>query len=183
MLRYLFMALSLGISAYTLPQFLTRNDDIVRDAAVIARDQVAALAARQTASAEGTDPGPTVTGTERLRADGRGHFIATIELNGRRIEGMIDTGATALAINQSMARRAGLQITDSDYAYRVNTANGQARAARARIDLVELGSIRVRDVDVLVLEDAALDMALIGMTFLNRLDRFEQRNGVLTLRQ
>jgi len=42
-----------------------------------------------------------------MHPDARGHFSAEFKLNGRKINGMIDTGATLIAINLSTARKAG----------------------------------------------------------------------------
>jgi aspartyl protease family protein len=50
------------------------------------------------------------------------------------------------------------------------------------IDEVRLGSIRVRNVEAMVLEDEALDTVLIGMSFLNRLRNFEFSNGTLEMK-
>ena len=37
--------------------------------------------------------------TARIDADARGHFVTTAKMNGRRIEVLVDTGATTVAIN------------------------------------------------------------------------------------
>ena len=53
--------------------------------------------------------------------------------------------------------------------------------ATAIIREVRIGSIRVRDVEAMILEDDGLNIVLIGMTFLNRLRNFEFSNGTLVL--
>jgi aspartyl protease family protein len=180
MLRYLFAALSIGISAITVPAMLKDNPDLARDAAVIARDQVRVQVARtQTQQPQEV----RLSGTETIRQDRSGHYIAQFRLNNERVMGMIDTGASMIAINQTTARRAGLTLSNDDFVYAVSTANGQTRAARAILDQVEIGSIRIRKVEVMVLDDAALDGVLIGMSFMNRLKSFEQSRGQLVLRQ
>ena len=118
-----------------------------------------------------------------LPADGRGHFTAEFRMNGRRIEALVDTGATVVAINRSTAARIGLSLASSDFVHEVNTANGKARAAGATIERLEIGRIEVRDVPAVVLEDRALDGTLIGMSFLSRLGRFEMKDGALVLEQ
>jgi aspartyl protease family protein len=119
----------------------------------------------------------------RLSADDRGHFSADFRLNGRSIAALIDTGATLVAINASTARRIGIQLQTSDFKYKVETANGMARAAAATIDNLQIGRIFVEDVQAVVLEDSALDTTLIGMSFLKRLNKFEVRDDSLTLAQ
>lgn len=119
----------------------------------------------------------------RIEGDGRGHFVADFRLNGQRIEAMVDTGATVVAINRSTARRIGLDLALSDFVHSVDTANGRTRAAGALIDRLEIGRIEVRDVQAVVLDDEALGGTLIGMSFLNRLRKFGVENGTLLLEQ
>jgi aspartyl protease family protein len=126
----------------------------------------------------------TLTGRKvRLAADARGHFLADFKLNGRRVEALVDTGATAVAINASTARRIGLSLKSSDFRHSVNTANGETRAAAVMIDRIEIGRVHVENIEAVVLDDKALSGTLIGMSFLKRLDRFEVENGALLLVQ
>ncbi|MGO4839229.1 TIGR02281 family clan AA aspartic protease, partial [Rhizobiaceae sp. 2RAB30] len=119
----------------------------------------------------------------RLDADERGHFTGDFRLNGRPLPALVDTGATMVAINASTARRIGVTLRQEDFKYRVETANGAARAASARIDRLQIGRIYVEDVDAVVLEDKALDGTLIGMSFLKRLAGFEVKDGALVMVQ
>lgn len=118
-----------------------------------------------------------------IDADMRGHFTASFKLNGRTVEAMVDTGATLVAINLSTARRAGVKVATSDFTREVNTANGVAKAAVARIERLQIGRISVDDVPVVVLEDKALEGTLIGMSFLSRLKKYQVENGALLLVQ
>ena len=119
----------------------------------------------------------------RIKADRRGHFVVEARLNGRRIEVLVDTGATSVAINKSMARRLGINLSSSDFKYQVNTANGAVKAAGAIIDRVEIGRVSVENVQAVVLPDQSLDVILLGMSFLNKLRSFEVKNSELVLRQ
>ena len=49
--------------------------------------------------------------------------------------------------------------------------------------MIELGGLVVRDVDALVLPDAALSENLLGMSFLSKLKRFEVAGGKMVLEQ
>lgn len=118
-----------------------------------------------------------------VAADGRGHFSSTFKLNGRQVDGMIDTGATLVAVNTSTARRIGLSLNPSDFSHEVNTANGSIKAAVVMIDRLQIGSISVDDVQAIVLDDKALHTNLIGMSFLNRLGKYQAENGTLLLVQ
>jgi aspartyl protease family protein len=118
-----------------------------------------------------------------VAADERGHFTSQFKLNGRQVDGMIDTGATLVAINTSTARRIGLSVDPSDFTRRVNTANGSIRAALVTVDRLQIGNIQVEGVQAVVLDDKALQTNLIGMSFLTRLQKYQVENGSLLLVQ
>ena len=118
-----------------------------------------------------------------LEPDSRGHFIGEFKLNGRKIEALVDTGATAVAINLSTARRIGIAISRADLKSTVSTANGDTRATVVMIDRLDIGRISVEQVEAIVLEDRALSGALIGMSFLNRLKQFQVDQGSMVLVQ
>jgi len=108
-----------------------------------------------------------------LQADAAGHFSGLFTINGRKQKGMIDTGASMVAINVSMAERLGIARKDLEFRYAVNTANGQARAAYVRLDSVAIGTISVSNIGAMVLEDKALSGMLVGMTFLKGLSSYQ----------
>lgn len=116
-------------------------------------------------------------------ADPRGHFHAEFKINGRRVEGLIDTGASLIAVNESTARRLGLKLAPGDFRHEVSTANGLTRAAAATLQSVSLGRIHLENVEAAVLKDDALDGTLVGMSFLRRLDSFRVEDGTLVLKQ
>lgn len=118
-----------------------------------------------------------------LPADERGHFYADFKLNGRTVQALVDTGATAVAVNLSTARRIGLSLQASDLTETVNTANGKVRATVAMIDRIQIGKIYVENVQTLILDDKALSGTLIGMTFLTRLGKYQVEDGSLLLMQ
>jgi aspartyl protease family protein len=122
-------------------------------------------------------------GRAEIAADNRGHFIFTGRVNGRPLSMLADTGATLVALRASDARTAGLIVLPGDYTAKVSTAGGVAEAARVRLQEIEVGGIRVTDVDALVLSDKQLATNLLGMSFLNRLKAFSIENGRLVLSQ
>jgi aspartyl protease family protein len=118
-----------------------------------------------------------------VTADERGHFTSAFKLNGRQVDGLIDTGATLVAINSSTARRIGISLNQSDFNHEVNTANGAIRAAVVTIDRLQIGKITVDNIQAVVLDDKALHANLIGMSFLQRLEKYQVENGALLLVQ
>src|SRR5580704_17332860 len=115
--------------------------------------------------------------------DGRGHFLTEGRIEGQRIGFMVDTGASIIALNETSAARFGLRPSRNDYKATVTTANGTIKAAPTRLAMVDIGGLVVRDVDAMVLPDAALSENLLGLSFLSKLRRFEYANGKLVLEQ
>jgi aspartyl protease family protein len=121
--------------------------------------------------------------TLSIPRDSRGHFATDGRIDGQRIDFMVDTGASLVALNEKSAARFGLRPSPTDYNAAVTTANGTIKAARTRLAMIELGGLIVRDVDVMVLPDEALSENLLGLSFLSKLKRFEYANGRLMLEQ
>ncbi|SCB36955.1 TIGR02281 family clan AA aspartic protease [Rhizobium hainanense] len=122
-------------------------------------------------------------GSVQLRANAGGHYEGDFTINGRSVHGMIDTGATYVAMNESTARSLGFSGVDLDYRYTVQTANGTSKVAYIKLDRLEIGTIRVRDVDAVVAKDSALSTTLIGMSFMKKLNSYGVQNGTLLLKQ
>jgi aspartyl protease family protein len=180
MLRNLIILVVCAAASASIPTLFQANRDSIFSY-MSGQDEPPALpvAAPQKSSSEGALSGRKV----KLAADQRGHFVAEFRLNGRRVDAMVDTGATFVAINVSTARRIGLKLGPNDFQYMVETANGQTRAASASIESLEIGRIEVKDVQALVLDDQALSGTLIGTSFLNRLGRYQVENGALLMVQ
>lgn len=117
-----------------------------------------------------------------LKADGRGHYLAQAEIEGTRIEVIVDTGASMVALSYQDAEQAGLNPHGLDYDAPVATANGLAYAARVMLRRVEVDGVAVRDVEGLVMPDGAMSGTLLGMSFLRRLSSFTFADGRLTLK-
>ncbi len=111
-----------------------------------------------------------------------GHFVVDATINSQRISVMVDTGASVVALSYEDAERVGLHPRTLDFTVSVVTANGTTNAAHAKLAKVEIDSVRVDDVDALVLPHGALNGTLLGMSFLSRLTSFKAENGTLTLK-
>jgi aspartyl protease family protein len=111
-----------------------------------------------------------------------GHFQVEARVDGRRIEFLVDTGASHIALREREAARLGIYPRPSDYTVRVSTANGITKAALVQLRSVEVGDILVRDVSAIVHPDEGLSVNLLGMTFLSRV-RWTHERGKLVLEQ
>jgi aspartyl protease family protein len=116
-----------------------------------------------------------------LSADTRGHFITEGAINGSPVRFVIDTGATMVALPASDAERLGIDYRKGSLAM-TRTAAGLVPVYRVRFDSVRLGGIEIAAVDGVVIEQG-LDIALLGMSFLNRVEmRNDGQLMVLTRR-
>ena len=121
--------------------------------------------------------------TAALAPDGSGHYGTVFRINGRPVKGMVDTGASLVALNESTARRLGYSGNRLQFKHQVSTANGRTEAAHVILNRIEVQGVEVRQVDAFVLRDAALSSTLVGMSFLNKLSSFGVDGGVMKLSQ
>ncbi len=185
--KLLALSVSAGMAA-SVPLLYQANPNLFHDLAAVGLTQI-------TPAPEEERPIPVVnlaavpsqkqlTGRRvELTMGSRGHFTGECKINGRRVDAMIDTGATLVAFNEATARKAGIKLSADDFRYRIETANGVALAASADLESLEIGRIRVEGVKAVVLKDHALNDILIGMSFLNRLSKVEVENGAMLLEQ
>ena len=112
-----------------------------------------------------------------------GHFRVTGRVDGRRIDFMVDTGATVIALKPEDAAMLGIRPIASDYGAAVKTANGVIRVAPVEPDTVEIEDLEVLHVAAMVLPAGVSPENLLGLSFLRRLRRFEYSDGKLVLEQ
>ena len=122
-------------------------------------------------------------GSVMISRDASGHFQTVARMNGRRVPVLVDTGATNVAINVSLARRLGISLGGEDFIHQAQTANGLVKIAKATIRDVRIGAIVLDEVEAVVLPDNALSNTLLGSSFLNRLTKYQVQNGELRMTQ
>ena len=118
--------------------------------------------------------------TLRQRIDG--HFEANVDVNGRTISTIVDTGATSTVLTAADTERAGFDPSALIFNIPVSTANGTANAARVVADEVSVGGIVRKNLPLLVAEDGRLGQSLLGMNFIGTLSGFDVRGDRLVLR-
>ncbi len=103
-----------------------------------------------------------------LTADSRGHFVTTGTINGMSVRFLVDTGASSVAMSTSEARRLGVNYLSGTRAYS-STANGLVPSYRVKLDSVRVGEVTLNNVEGTVVDGAGLNIVLLGMSFLNRM--------------
>jgi aspartyl protease family protein len=177
MRSFIVFAIVALVAAGLVPRYFERT---AGHAAVPAPATEIQTLARSGSAAPAYSGGPR---TVEIPRDARGHFRVAGIVDGRRLDFMVDTGATVIALKKSDAARLGYHPTPRDYFGQVRTANGIIRVAPIRLGMVEVGGVLVRDVEANVSPDEALGENLLGLSFLSRLRRFEYREGRLVLEE
>lgn len=116
-------------------------------------------------------------------ADARGMYLANGSINGVGVEFLLDTGATLVSINEPMAARIGLDYRRLGTPGHSMTAAGVVRIWRLRLARVRLGEIELMDVDGAVHEGDFPPLALLGNSFLSRVEMTRSAGAVLLRRQ
>jgi aspartyl protease family protein len=166
-----FAVLALAAAVY-VPRFVTQTNN--------AAPAPVMMASRTAPPAE---PAPSNSRSVTVPRNGNGHFQVEGRINGRRLDFMVDTGASVIALTSSDAAMLGIHPAQRDFRVTVKTANGTVMAAPAELDRVEISDLTVRNVAALVLPDGALSENLLGLSFLSRLRSFTYSNGRLVLEQ
>ena len=112
-----------------------------------------------------------------------GHFHANVDVDGRSVPMLVDTGASYVALSAEDANRLGVITRPSDFTITIYTANGVAKAAPVRLHTVRVDTLSVYDVDAIVAQPGTMNGSLLGMSFLRRLTRFEAQPDRLRLIQ
>jgi aspartyl protease family protein len=115
-------------------------------------------------------------GVVELRRGPDGHYHWPGTINGRRVDLLVDTGATGTAIPAALARELGLEAIGT---VRSSTANGPTTGELVRIDLELAGGVRIERLPVAALPGLR-DRPLLGMDVLGRL-ALSQQDGVLRI--
>jgi aspartyl protease family protein len=172
MLRDAVTWLALGLGLVTLYAY---KDDLMPIAARVVGELLPGSAMTVEESSNGL--------TEvRLRRRLDGHFTGNVEVNGKTISMIVDTGASTIVLRPEDAAKVGIDVSRLTYKVPVLTANGRTVAARVYVDKVAIGPLDRQRVEALVAQPGAMTQSLLGMSFLSRLRSYEFSGDFLTLR-
>ena len=110
-----------------------------------------------------------------------GHYLVEAMVNGEPVDFLVDTGASDIVLTMGDAERLGLQPATLRFTQRFATANGEVRGAPVVLREIRIGQFSQFDVPASV-NEAPLRISLLGMSFLERLNGYEVRDGRLVLR-
>jgi aspartyl protease family protein len=126
----------------------------------------------------------TAAGPEyRLYRDATGMYRSVGSINGLTVNFLVDTGASAVAMNASQARRLGIDYLVEGSSTFVTTASDVIRAYKVKLDVVRLGPIELRSVDAVIMEGTQPREVLLGMSFLGRLELVNDGNLLIIKRK
>ena len=107
-----------------------------------------------------------------------GHYRAEALINNQKVDVLVDTGATGVAISQAVADKLGLKSID---AIRTNTANGDSVGYMVRLNSVKVGGVEAKNVSAMIAPGLDGDV-LLGMSYLGRMD-VRLFKGQMTIKQ
>jgi aspartyl protease family protein len=120
-----------------------------------------------------------VTNAMRYSANQRGEVPLDADVDGATVHFIVDTGANLVTLTPADAEAVGINLAGLVYSMTFNTANGKTKGAPVLLRSVRLGQLAVEDVQGVVVPNVSV--SLLGMSFLQRLDHWEMRGGVLTI--
>lgn len=128
----------------------------------------------------GADSSASIGRRVVIPGDSQGHFFVSGMLNGTAsVRFLVDTGASLISISADDARRAGIDYLAGQRAWS-QTASGTTPIYRVKLDTVKIGDVVLYNVDAAVHVSGRLPIALLGMSFLNRME-MRRDSDTLTL--
>tara|TARA_R110002096_G_scaffold257381_1_gene450926 strand:- start:278847 stop:279368 length:522 start_codon:yes stop_codon:yes gene_type:complete len=151
-------------------------------------DDIARLVGNQMRLSEGADSKPirsdaNVVHSLEIPIKNDGHYWIDMNVNNNRVRFIVDTGASYVTLSHTDAEKLNLHLFENDYNVTVNTAAGRTTMAEVTLDTVSIGVIELYEVRAFVAREGMLAVSLLGMNYLNRLDRFEFRDQKLIIEQ
>ncbi|MCR9224497.1 MAG: TIGR02281 family clan AA aspartic protease [Hyphomonas sp.] len=143
----------------------------------------AATTAPSVASLAVDEPTTTARRKTTIRNRPDGHYWTRALVNKKTsVEFMVDTGASVVALTYKDAQKMGLRPNQLDYRWEIRTAGGKTMGASVVIDQIQIGQVKVKNVEAMVLR-TDLEQSLLGMTFLRELYSYEFRGDRMIIQQ
>lgn len=120
-------------------------------------------------------------GSMRFVRSDDGHFHIHAQINGVGVLFLADTGASDITLDKKTAARIGIDMQKLNFSKTYHTANGVTRGAPIRLENFSVGSLNLSNLPASV-NEGTMDQPLLGMNFFNRLQGFDVKNDLLTIR-
>lgn len=137
---------------------------------------------------DGAEPPPTVAVRKArpapdivLDRKADGHFYATVEVNGRPIRFLVDTGATAIALTADDAHALGFGWTPSELAIVGRGASGEVKGKIVELHHLKLGDKEARNMRAAIIPEG-LPVSLLGHSFLRQIGSLQIADDRMILR-
>lgn len=109
-----------------------------------------------------------------------GQYITVGSINGQSVNFLVDTGATAVAMNENTATRLGIDYRMDGQEGQAMTAGGITRSWMIKLDSVKVGEIEVPNVKAAVVQGDNPYYVLLGMSYLDYV-KFAEENRTIRL--
>ena len=114
-----------------------------------------------------------------IRRDDRLQYITKASFNGISMEVLVDTGANLVAMSAEHAARIGIDY-EAGVETQIETASGLNDAWLINVRSVEVGGIKVENVEATVIDGDYPSTVLLGMSYLRHVEMRES-GGILSL--
>lgn len=117
-----------------------------------------------------------------ISRDSRGMFLTEGQINGYPVKLLVDTGATFVAINSTLAKKIGIDYLRHGKPHNANTASGVVIAHKLVLNNLSIGNLKLYLVDAVVIEGDFPVTPLLGMSFLKRV-KLKDEGMLLTIEE
>jgi len=99
-----------------------------------------------------------------------GMYLTSGSINGQPIDFMVDTGASFVVMNSSTAKKLGIDYRYIGQKSWASTANGTVTTYNLKLKTIQVGEIKLTNIQGAVIEGDSPTTVLLGNSFLNRLE-------------
>jgi len=112
-----------------------------------------------------------------IKRDPDGHYYSVLEIIGKKIGVIIDTGASGISMSELHAKTLGIKYLNGEQV-NISTAGGKIKGYRIKIAKVSLQGIEVQNVDVIIHKGSSPTIVLLGMSFLKKVNYSNKENAL-----
>lgn len=113
--------------------------------------------------------------------DAQGMYFVKGQVNGQKVQFLVDTGATYITMSGNQARKIGIDFRKGDIGY-AHTAAGTVKVWQVKLDRVSIGDIKVSNVNASVIAGNQPFEILLGNSFLKH-TRLQRIGATMELQQ